>query len=335
MSTIAKTLEKRRESWLLLEERISQLSGGGLRGMDGGKVVEISELYRSACADLAMAEQYRLSPETVKYLHGLVGKAHNTIYRSRPSQLQHWWDVAFRQAPQQIFRDSCVHICTLLFFGLFSFSAVLAYNETTFPGFAERVLGAEQMHMMESMFSEVEFGRSIEQNISMVAFYIQHNTGIGLQCFAFGPLIIPGLYMTGMNATTLGASFGYMARGSTDGGDNFLEFVTAHGAFELTAIALAAAAGLRIGSGWLITGGLTRLASLQLRAREAVPIMAVSAVLFFLAALTEGMLSPSGAPYLVKAVWAIFSSGLMMFYFVILGYPSAEDSFSEGPGATR
>ncbi len=326
MSNLAEIVHKRRTDWHRLEQMIVQLSARKLSGAHGSTLAELSDLYRSACTDLAMAEQYRLSPETVSYLHGLVGKAHNTIYRSRRFQFHLWWDLAFRQAPQQIFQDRCVHICAVLFFGLFSLSTYLAYDEAAFPGFAEKMLGAETMDQMEQTFSEVEFNRSINENLTMVAFYIQHNTGIGLQCFAMGPLIIPGLYTTAYNATTLGTSFGYMARGGTDGGDTFLEFVTAHGAFELTAIALAAAAGLRIGTGWLFTGGLTRIASLQLRAREAVPVMSVSGILFFLAALTEGLLSPSPIPYLFKAIWAVFSSALMMFYFVVLGYPRERSS---------
>ena len=330
MQNLAETLERRRSQWHRLDQMLDQLASRRLRGSHGSSLVEISDLYRSACADLAMAEQYRLSPETVAYLHGLVGKAHNTIYRSRRFQVHEWWDVAFRQAPRQIFQDRCVHICGVLFFGLFALSTYFAYNEDMFPGFAERVVGAEEIDGMEEMFSEVDFspngGRDVGTNVSMVAFYIQHNTGIGLECFALGPLIIPGLYTTAYNATALGASFGYMARPGTEGGDSFLEFVTAHGAFELTAIALAAAAGLRIGSGWLFTGGLTRIASLQVRAREAIPVMSVSGALFFLAALTEGMLSPSAIPYLFKAIWAVFSSGLMMFYFVVLGYPTEDTS---------
>ncbi|MCR9292638.1 MAG: stage II sporulation protein M [bacterium] len=330
MPNLAETIEKRRADWQLLERMISQISARNLRHMKGDQLARLSDLYRSACADLAMAEQYRLSPETVNYLHGLVGQAHNTIYRSRRPQWQTWWDIAFRQTPQRIFQDHCVHICGLLFFGVFALSTYLAYNEMAFPGFAEKVLGAEQMEMMEESFSQVEFGRDLGTNLSMVAFYIQHNTGIGLQCFAMGILIIPGLYTTAFNACMLGASFGYMARGDTPGGDSFLEFVTAHGAFELTAIALAAAAGLRIGAGWLFTKGLTRIASLQVQAREALPIMAASGVLFFLAALTEGLLSPSSLPYVFKALWGIFSSGLLMFYFVVLGYPT-EKSIATRP----
>ncbi len=61
--------------------------------------------------------------------------------------------------------------------------------------------------------------------------------------------------------------------------------------------------------------------SLRENAMRAVPIMAGSVVLFTLAAFTEGFLSPSPLPYIFKAFWAILSSGLMSFYFVILGFP--------------
>jgi uncharacterized membrane protein SpoIIM required for sporulation len=304
---------------------IGQVTARSLRGYGAGRLVELSQLYRSACADLAMAEQYRLSPESINYLHELVGKAHNTLYRSRRFQYHLWWGMVFVQAPQQIFRDPCVHICSLLFFGLFTLSSYLAYNDVAFPGFAESLVGDAQLSQMVESFESIDFDESQGwgpgSNLIPVAGYIQHNTGIGLQCFALGPLIIPGLYTTGYNATVLGASFGYMARADTGGGDAFLEFVTAHGAFELTAIALAAAAGLRIGIGWLLTNGLTRSASLAVQGRKAIPVMAASGVLFVLAAMTEGMLSPSSVPYFVKAGCGMMSSALLMFYFVVLGYP--------------
>ncbi len=326
MPTPAETVQKRRADWVRLEQMLGQISSRSLSGLSGQRLTELSRLYRAACADLAMADQYRLSPESVQYLHDLVGRGHNTLYRSRRFQYHMWSDLLFRQAPRQIFNDRCVHICALLFFGLFTISGLMAYHDTTFPGFAERMLGDEQMESLESMYESVDFRNSSDSgvgpNLAMVAFYIQHNTGIGLQCFALGPLIVPGLYTTGYNATVLGASFGYMARGTTPGGDSFMEFVTAHGAFELTAIALAAAAGLRIGSGWLLTRGLTRVDSLRRQAQNAIPVMTASGVLFFLAALTEGLLSPSGVPYMFKALFGIFSSSILMFYFVVLGYTS-------------
>ena len=51
------------------------------------------------------------------------------------------------------------------------------------------------------------------------------------------------------------------------------------------------------------------------------PAACFSVVLFCLAAVIEAYISPSALPYWVKASVAVFSSGALMFYFVMLGYP--------------
>ena len=66
---------------------------------------------------------------------------------------------------------------------------------------------------------------------------------------------------------------------------------------------------------------MTRAASLQQTASETLPIMAAAGILFALAALIEGFLSPSAAPYWVKVLVAIISSAILMIYFVLLGMP--------------
>ena len=48
----------------------------------------------------------------------------------------------------------------------------------------------------------------------------------------------------------------------------------------------------------------------------------INVVMFFLAALIEGFLSPSAAPYPVKVFVALLSSGLLAVYFIVLGFPS-------------
>lgn len=321
---IAKLLEERRLQWAELEQLCSELEvRGRSRGKRAEAVSRFATLYRSACADLALAAAYQLPPATVAYLHRLVGRAHNQLYRSGRSSISECADIVLRQAPQRIFADPCVRVAALLFFGLFTLSMLMALNENMFPQFAQQVIGEEQITAMESNFDE-PLDASMEHYLVMSSFYIWNNTGIGLQCFAFGVLLVPCIVTLCYNAVVLGASFGYMGRDSVPAGDNFFEFVTAHGPFELTAIALSAAAGLRMGLGLFATGGLRRIDSLRLGALRAVPIVAAAAMLFFLAAFTEGFISPSPLPYSVKAGWAIMSSGLLMFYFVVLGFPRGE-----------
>jgi uncharacterized membrane protein SpoIIM required for sporulation len=313
---VAQLLEKRRQNWHELEQlclRVGSLSSA--------EYSRFSSLYRSVCADLALAESYQLPHNTVQYLHRLTGKAHNLLYRKRTFDLQTVMDVLFQEVPQQIFRDRAVQVAFGIFWGLFILAAVLAYMQEQFPDFAEEMLSKEGIAMLEQNFHD-EPNRPVEANIRMAAFYIQHNTGIGLQVFSWGLLVVPGLFVLASNALQLGASFGYMARPDVEEGRNFFHFVTAHGPFELTAIVLSAGAGLKLGMSWIAPGNLTRVDSMRKVGREALPIMGAAAVMFFLAALIEGFISPFAVlPFWVKAGVSMISTILLMFYFVVLGFP--------------
>lgn len=321
---IAELLHTRREQWQELESLCARLEASRRRPLDAATVTRFASLYRSACADLALADAHELPPNTVLYLHRLVGRAHNQLYRSRSFDIQSWGRVLLSDVPRQIFRDGCVQLAFILFWGVFMLSAALASSQVMWPDYAHQVLGDDQIDRLETDFAAPLAGRSAGANHAMAGFYIYHNTGIGLSCFAGGLLVIPGVLVTTFNAAVLGAAFGYMARPDVAAGENFFQFVTAHGPFELTAIVLSAGAGLRLGFSWMKTNGMTRLASLRQTADEAMPIMGAAMLLFFLAALIEGFLSPSAAPYFVKALVALLSSGLLMFYFVVLGFPRRE-----------
>lgn len=321
-------LERRRLGWQELDKMCVQLSNPSLsRKITAAEAARFAALYRAACTDLAMSEEFKLPPATVDYLHRLVGRAHSQLYRSGSFPMDRWWRYLTVIAPQAIFNDPCVKVAFLVFFGLFALAALMAWAEGTFPGFAESVIGKEQMDSMEDSFSKGLSG-NFDHFIIASAGYIQHNTSIGLSCFALGPLLLPGLVTLAYNGIVLGASFGYMARPEVDAGETFMEFVTAHGVFELTAIALSAAAGLRLGVGLWMTGNMSRLDSFLRSAQRALPIMMVAVVLFILAAFIEGFVSPSSLPYALKALIAIASASLLMFYFVILGYPSTSNSNS-------
>jgi uncharacterized membrane protein SpoIIM required for sporulation len=229
--------------------------------------------------------------------------------------------VLLHDAPQRIFADRCIQVAFCTFWGVFILSAILAYSKALWPNFAEQIMGQEMIDTLETNFKDPINGRDIRMNYAMAGFYIYNNTGIGLKCFAFGLAVIPGIFICVYNAGVLGASFGYMARPDVPEGTNFFHFVTAHGPFELTAIVLAAGTGLRLGFSWIFTDGYSRAASLRRAGEYCMPMMGAMMVLFFLAAMIEGFLSPSSAPYWLKAAVAIFSSGALTFYFIILGYP--------------
>jgi len=317
-------LERRRRNWQELEHLCNQLQGAGTRNLPPAEVSRFGALYRAACADLALAFAYQLPQNTTQYLHRLVGRAHNQLYRSRRFEWSKWADTLLFEVPKVIFRDRCVQVMFCVFWGLFILSAYLSYSKAAWPEFAEQVLTADGITKLEEMYKNPIDGsaRSGDENMFMAGFYTQHNTSIGLQCFAWGLLVIPGMLVTMFNAISLGSAFGYMARPEVgEAGDHFFHFVTAHGPFELTAIVLSAGAGLRLGLSWMMPQGLTRKSALVKAGRDVMPVMGAAIVMFFMAALIEGFLSPSAAPYWIKMLVAILSSSLLAFYFVVLGFP--------------
>jgi uncharacterized membrane protein SpoIIM required for sporulation len=327
---VVELIEKRQPFWDELEQLCDEISTQ--KNSSTAVVTRFTSLYRAACADLALAESYQLPPSTVDYLHRLVARSHSQLYRSRTFQWREWSDKIFVDTPKLIFNDPCVHIATMIFWGLFLMAAFLAYENSIWPGFAEKVVGSQQLEMMEQMYAGFDEGRGFGTDASMGGFYIWNNASIGLKCFVTMLFVIPGLVTLSSNAVHIGTVFGFMFRPELgDPSLNFQNFVTAHGPFELTAIILSAGAGLKIGLGWLMTGGLTRYDSLVKTAREALPIAMCAVMLFIFAAMIEGFVSPTSSKYMawwVKGLVASISSFLLMIYFVVLGYPQSSRSRS-------
>jgi uncharacterized membrane protein SpoIIM required for sporulation len=278
------------------------------------EVIRLGELYRSACADLMLAEAHDLPRDTVAYLHALVARAHNAVYRSRGFRIRRWAGELLATVPRRLRADPALRLSAVVFFGSFLIFGLLGAGR---PDFAEKVVGQEQLEAMEQMYQE-PIGSRNRDDALMAGFYVQHNAGIGLKCFAWGLTFgLVTLYTLFSNAMILGAIFGHMA--TAPQAANFYTFVTAHGPFELTAIVFSGAAGLRLGWGLIATGGRTRLASLRREALGALPTVGAAVFLFLLAAFLEGFVSGSALPYPAKAGIALASMALLVAYLAFGG----------------
>ena len=141
-------------------------------------------------------------------------------------------------------------------------SGLLTYAN---PEFGRTVLGKAKIEELER-FPATLSDRDANIDVGMAGYYVWNNPGIGLRCFALGLIFgIGGLFATVYNAAGIGAAFGHMA--TLPKHEGFFNFVTAHGPFELTGIALSAAAGMRLGFALVNTQGRRRIDSLRRRRR--------------------------------------------------------------------
>jgi uncharacterized membrane protein SpoIIM required for sporulation len=332
---VADRLSQRESSWRQLEQLVDRLAESPLRRASARDVLRLGQLYRGVCSDLMLAESHDLPRDTVAYLHGLVGRAHNALYRARGFRFRDWGKVLFDAAPWRLRSDPALRLAAAVFVAPFLICALLAAAR---PEFARQVVGDKFIEQIDHMYSRPvdvasESGQA-RNDTAMAGFYIQHNTSIGLQCFAWGIFFgLGSLYQLLSNGVVLGTVFGHMAASPLAA--NFFTFVTAHSSFELTAIVVAGAAGLRMGWGLVETHGQERLSSLRREASNALPALSASVVLFVLAAFIEGFVSASPIPYSAKAGVAI-TSGLLIAAYLTLGgrgdHPRRPDAVASNLG---
>lgn len=316
---VADRLAQRESSWRELDELLDRLAEREAPQNRAARIIRLGELYRAACTDLMLAEAHDLPRDTIAYLHALVGRAHNAVYRAQGFRFHDLVVALFETAPRQLRTDAALRISAAVFFGSFLLCALLAAAR---PEFTRSVIPDALIEQMEEMYSQPlnkERKDGMTRNDSfMTGFYIEHNTTIGLQCFAWGLFFgLGSLYEIATNAMFLGIIFGHMTRTASAG--NFYTFVTAHAPFELSAIVFSGAAGLRLGYGLIDTKGQSRIASLRREAKRALPTVGASALLFVLAAYLEGYVSASSLPYAGKAAIALLCVGVLVGYITLGG----------------
>jgi uncharacterized membrane protein SpoIIM required for sporulation len=225
-------------------------------------------------------------------LESLAQRAHRLVYRRRNDGSARWRDLALVKIPQAVREQrGYVLAATLLFALPLLMAGWAAWSD---PGFILHLLNARDVQNFEQMYGPGNgpFGRerAAEGDWQMFAFYIMNNIGIGFQCFAAGLFAgVGSAFFLAFNGVYAGAVGGYLI--AIGYGENFLSFVVTHGAFELTAIVLSGAAGLRIGHSWIAPGRRTRLAALRESAMECVPVLVAVISLLVIAAAVEAFWS--------------------------------------------
>lgn len=295
--------------WAELEELLATAEAGRrARGKKGWDAARLAALYRSSCEDLALAQARAYPIHLTQRLESLTQRAHRLIYRRHGLGLARLARLALIDFPQA----TRAHRGYLLLATALFVLPLLAVGWASWrdPGFILHLVDSAQVREFDTMYGPGDAGigqrRTADTDWQMFGFYIMHNIGLGFQTFAGG--IFAGLgsaFFLVFNGLFLGAVGGYLiARGYAE---NFLSFVVTHGAFELTAIVLAGAAGLRLGHAWLAPGRRTRLQALKHAAEEAVVVVYGVIGLLLIAAAVEAFWSSARwvAPEVKYAVGAL------------------------------
>lgn len=283
-------------------------------GPDGAR---LTALYRRACEHLALAQARAYPVHLTQRLEQLTQRGHRAIYRRHDYGIERLKQLVLIDIPQSVRAHRWYLLAAALLFVLPTLLVGwAAYHD---PTFVLHVVDANQVEHFDSMYGDgkgpMGRERSADTDWKMFGYYIMHNIGIGFQCFAGGVFAgVGSVFYLVFNGVLGGAIGGYLT--SRGYGENFYSFIVTHSAFELTAIVLSGAAGLRIGHAVVAPGRRTRIEALKHASTDAIVVIYGVIGMLLIAAFIEAFWSSARwvSPYVKYGVgaacWALVATYL-------------------------
>ena len=276
----------------------------------------IASLYRRACEQLALARARAYPAYLTERLEQLTSEAHQLIYQQAELGLGRLKRMVASDFPRAVRAHAAYVWTALAVFGIPTLVvACLVYFR---PELILAIVDGSQATEYERMYSSAAEAigrtRDAQGDWYMFGFYIRNNIGIAFQCFAGGLFAgVGSLFFLAFNGAFGGAIAGYLTGKGL--GPTFYSFVVTHAAFELTAIVLAGAAGLRLGHALLMPGRRTRVQSLVVAAKESTVIIYGVFVFLLVAAAIEAFWdsAPWIPPVMKYGVAALCWTGVIAY----------------------
>ena len=212
-------------------------------------------LYRTCCEHLALAQARGFADHVIERLSIVTARAHQIVYRQSEFGLTRTSRALLQQFPAMVrAHRGYVAVAALILMVPALALGIATYNRPELIlSLVDSSTAAQFEHMYSPLNPAIGRMRDAGSDWMMFGFYIMNNIGIAFQCYVTGILFgVGSVYFLAFNGAFAGAIAGFIAaRGY---GGTFFPFIATHSAFEVTAIVLCGAAGLRIGQRRALAG---------------------------------------------------------------------------------
>jgi uncharacterized membrane protein SpoIIM required for sporulation len=286
------------------------------RRITGAEADEMVMLYQRAATHLSQLQSTAPDPVVTNRLTTLVARARNVVIGSRRST---WRDaVAFFTAgfPAACYRTRHWWIWSGVLFTLLT--ALVGWWIAGNPEVQATIGAPAELREMTQPGGGYEEYYSSSPAAAFSAQVWTNNAWVAAISLAFGVALgIPVVYVLLMNALNVGVGVGLMAAAGRL--DIFLGLILPHGLLELTAVFVAAGAGLRLGWTVIDPGRRTRRTALAEEGRAAIGMAIGLTAVLFVSGLIEGYVTPSALPTWARIAIGVMAWAAFVAYVFIVG----------------
>ncbi|HLS00554.1 MAG TPA: stage II sporulation protein M [Beutenbergiaceae bacterium] len=306
----------RSNDWARLEQLASK------RRLSGPEVDELIRLYQQTSADLSAFRTHAPEGAVVNRLSALLTRARGrtTIGGVRGVDLVKEF-FAFT-LPAAFYRIRWWTVWVMV--GFIVVAAVSGAWIYSTPGALEQVATpAERQYYAESAF-ESYYSNLSAPDFTQVVWV--NNAYVAAQEVALGVTGILPILVLVENAFGIGVSGAIMAE--ADRLDIFFYLILPHGQLELTAVFVAAAAGLKVFWSWVAPGALPRGRSLAREGRALTTVAIGLVVVLGVSGVIEGFVPRSALPAPVQIAIGTLALAAYWLYTLILGRSAVEQGYT-------
>lgn len=297
--------DARRPEW----ERLDALSRK--RRLTGAEVDELIMRYRAASADLAELKTSVGDSPQGAYLSTIIAAARLRFTGASDDILARTARFFVSQLPAALYR---LRWTTAVIAVAFVLMVLLTGAWIAADPARLAALGAPEEL---KQYAEEDFVDYYRPMASFAGLVWTNNAWIALQCVLFGVTGLWPIWMIIQNAMGIGAAAAVMsAHGRLD---VMILHILPHGMLELTAIFIAAAAGLHIFWSWAVPGRRSRGESLAAGGRALAAVGIGLVFVLLLSGLVEGFVTGSALPWAVKIGIGAAALGVVLVYMLLVG----------------
>lgn len=298
-----------RPTWDRLDELVKRR-----RRLTGEEVDELVDLYQRVSTHLSMVRSASTDAVLVGRLSGLVARARAAVTGAHAPlwrEFLRFWTVSFPVVAYRSWRwwlgSAAAFFLVAALIGFWVAGSPEVQSTIGTPSDINQLVNED----FASYYSENPAG-------SFALRVWVNNAWVAAQCIAFAILLgLPIPYILFQNAANLGLTGGLMFDAGK--GDIFLGLLTPHGLLELTAVFLAAAAGMRLGWMVIAPGHRPRGQVLAEQGRAVVAVAAGLVVVLLLSGLIEALVTPSPLPTFARIAIGVAAELAFLGYIVHFG----------------
>lgn len=293
--------------WRRLENLVAR------RRLDGPEVDELVSLYQRTATHLSVVQTRSPDAVLIARLSTLVARGRSAVAGASAPAWRSFADFFKVTFPVAVFRSWRWWCAVGTSFSIVSF--LLMWYVAANPRVQTQLLPAEAIKQLvendfASYYSDPEAGSFAAQvwtNNALLA------AGV-LVCGILLPLVV---YLLVVNAVNVGVIGGIMI--GNGHAAEFFGLISPHGILELTAVFVAAGAGLRLGWSWIDPGPRPRGRALAEETRAAISIAGGLVVVLAVSGVIEAFVTPSGLPTWARVGIGVLAEALFIGYVVVLG----------------